>query len=157
MGRRDSAEAKRQYNRERYWKNREKILAQQKERYEANKEELSSKSVEYYQLNKEKIKARAKAHYEANAEKVKERERNRRLIRKQAAASLLGGKCMRCDQAHPAALDFHHRDPAEKLFAIGDMIMSTRQVAKEDFENEIMKCDLLCKNCHAIEHSQWEI
>lgn len=154
MGRRDSLEAKRQYNRERYWQNREKILAQQKERYDRQREEIISKNQEYYQKNKDKIKARAAEHYKANAETVKRRESNRRLQRKIAALSILGGKC-KCGQDHPAALDFHHKDPSTKLFTIGDMIMSTRQVDQETFHAELLKCEILCKNCHAIEHSSW--
>lgn len=159
MGRRDSLEAKRAYNRERYWRNREKILAQQRERYEANKEEILSSAQEYYQDNKEKIKARAAKYYQDNTEKVKAREALRRKDKKVALVTLLGGRCSRsnCTQTHPAALDFHHKDVSTKLFAIGDMITSTKQIREEDMIAEVMKCELLCKNCHAIEHCSWEI
>lgn len=157
MGRRDSLEAKRQYNRERYWRNREKILAQQKERYDRQREEIISKNQEYYQKNKEKIKERAQAHYRANADQIKQREARRRYDKKAKAIAYLGGRCVRCPVTHPAAIDFHHRKPEEKLFNIGDMIMSPKQVDEETFRAELDKCDLLCKNCHAIEHCTWVV
>jgi hypothetical protein len=157
MGRRDSIEAKRAYNRERYHRNREKILAQQKERYENNREKLISKQKEYYENNKDKIKARAAAHYRENADVVKLREANRRRDRKVYLVSLLGSKCFRCQANHPASLDFHHKDAATKVFSIADMMNATKQVREEDLIEEVMKCELLCKNCHAIEHCTWEL
>jgi hypothetical protein len=155
MARRDSQEAKREYNRQRYWRDRERILAQQKERYERQKDEIKEKNLDYYQNNKEKIKTRAAAHYKANAETIKKREALRRRDKKIAAVDLLGGQCSRCPQNHPAALDFHHKNQEDKLFSIGDMIMSTRRVPQDVLETEILKCELLCKNCHAIEHCTW--
>jgi hypothetical protein len=59
-------------------------------------------------------------------------------------------KCVRCGFDHPAALVFHHRDPSQKEVEI------TRTVAlgwsKDRISSEIDKCDVLCANCHAIEH-----
>lgn len=159
MGRRQSAEEKREYNRERYRKNRDKILAQQKERYEIQKEAISEKGKEYYQLNKEKIKARAAAYYQENTEHVIQRERQRRLDRKLYAMNLLGGKCRDCEMDHPAALDFHHRDPELKSFSISDVCTSRKMVPDDVFEAEIMKCDLICKNHHSIMHhhlDEWD-
>lgn len=56
--------------------------------------------------------------------------------------------CDRCGYSRcPAALDFHHRDPATKLFHV------TRQAASEErTQAEIAKCDLLCANCHREVH-----
>jgi hypothetical protein len=56
--------------------------------------------------------------------------------------------CIKCGFNHPAALDFHHRDPSEKEFGIS----SYRQRNKEFILKEIEKCDVLCSNCHRIEH-----
>ncbi len=55
---------------------------------------------------------------------------------------------------HPKALDFHHIDPAGKLFGIGKFI-NGRQCTKENqgiIVDEIKKCKILCANCHRIEH-----
>ncbi|MGC1135803.1 MAG: hypothetical protein WA941_23465 [Nitrososphaeraceae archaeon] len=60
-----------------------------------------------------------------------------------------GGKCKRCGGVYPAPVyDFHHRDPNEKEFAIGDGILS---MPFEKVIEESKKCDLLCHNCHYIE------
>ena len=54
--------------------------------------------------------------------------------------------CARCRERFPVVcMDFHHRDPREKLFPIGS---NTRGVPK--LRAEIAKCDVLCANCHRI-------
>ena len=60
-----------------------------------------------------------------------------------------GLECQQCGEAHPVCLDFHHRNPEEKKFGIGDAI-----VAKgiEQLIDEIAKCDVLCSNCHRKLH-----
>lgn len=75
----------------------------------------------------------------------------RRYRNKIKAIQLLGGKCNRCgfDQ-HPAALEFHHKDEKLKSFMIGEVAnKSWNSIVKE-----VEKCELLCSNCHRIEHSQ---
>ena len=58
-----------------------------------------------------------------------------------------GGECALCGYSHcPAALEFHHLDPATKEFSV-----SQRGVTRS-FERalaEARKCVLLCANCHA--------
>jgi hypothetical protein len=61
-------------------------------------------------------------------------------------------KCIKCGNDHPAVLDFHHRNPEEKEFAISKMIRN--RSSKEMLLKEIEKCDILCSNCHRIHH--WE-
>src|SRR5271157_3000322 len=74
----------------------------------------------------------------------------RRVRAKNAAIAYLGGKCMRCGYAgHPAAFEFHHRDPEQKDFTIGGVANRSWEV----IQAELDKCDLLCSNCHRIEHS----
>ena len=76
--------------------------------------------------------------------------RIRRMRTKLAAIKLLGGKCNRCDfKGPPAAFDFHHRD-GTKDFSIGQVANKSWEVIKR----ELAKCELLCRNCHAIEHSK---
>lgn len=58
-----------------------------------------------------------------------------------------GGKCMICGyHRHPAALQFHHLDPAEKSFSLGVRGI-TRSLSS--LRAEAAKCALLCANCHA--------
>jgi 5-methylcytosine-specific restriction endonuclease McrA len=58
-----------------------------------------------------------------------------------------GGACQLCGYDRCiAALEFHHRDPREKSFAL-----SQRGVARslEKARAEAAKCVLLCANCHS--------
>ena len=70
--------------------------------------------------------------------------------------SIHGGKCIKCGYSQcPAALQFHHRDPATKKFKL-----STPFIARRDWRTvlvEANKCDLLCANCHAEHHYQEDL
>jgi hypothetical protein len=76
------------------------------------------------------------------------------LIRQQRqklkAIEYKGGKCMNCGYDRcPAALDFHHRNPDEKLFGLSGSHL--RKMDQRIIE-ELDKCDLLCANCHREKH-----
>ena len=56
--------------------------------------------------------------------------------------------CARCGYNKVAvALDFHHRDPADKSFP---MAQAYRK-GQKTIEAELAKCDVLCANCHREE------
>jgi DNA-binding CsgD family transcriptional regulator len=58
-----------------------------------------------------------------------------------------GGSCERCGyDSSPAALQFHHRDPAEKAFGLAESGVAR---SLERCREEARKCALLCANCHA--------
>jgi transposase-like protein len=58
-----------------------------------------------------------------------------------------GGACRLCGYSgHPAALHFHHVDPATKRFSLSRFGI-TRSLAES--RAEAAKCVLLCANCHA--------
>ena len=58
-----------------------------------------------------------------------------------------GGACALCGYDRcVAALQFHHRDPAEKRFGLGSRGLGR---AIDDLREEARKCVLLCANCHA--------
>ena len=58
-----------------------------------------------------------------------------------------GGACMLCGYDRcVAALEFHHRDPATKRFAISFGGLS---IAVDRLREEARKCVLVCANCHA--------
>lgn len=59
-------------------------------------------------------------------------------------------KCNRCGFAHPAALDFHHIDPNTKDFNMARVSKGN----KDKIIAEIAKCEVLCANCHRIEHAK---
>lgn len=77
-----------------------------------------------------------------NSEKVA---RWRRKLKAKFVA-LFGGKCEICEYDRCIqALDFHHVDPASKLFGLSDGGV-TRSKAK--VLAELKKCVLLCCRCH---------
>jgi hypothetical protein len=59
-----------------------------------------------------------------------------------------GKSCIRCGNTDHRVLEFHHRDPAEKDKGVSEL--TTYSLAM--VQKEVMKCDLLCANCHRIEH-----
>lgn len=72
--------------------------------------------------------------------------RKRRAI-KATLVSEAGGRCAICGyKKHPAALQFHHLDRAEKRFGVASAGY-TRSLARA--REEAAKCVLLCANCHA--------
>tara|TARA_B100001778_G_scaffold83127_1_gene67448 strand:+ start:65 stop:454 length:390 start_codon:yes stop_codon:yes gene_type:complete len=58
--------------------------------------------------------------------------------------------CCHCGVIDPRVLDFHHRDT--KDFSIAEQ--SKRGYGKQRLLEEMEKCDILCANCHRIEHFQ---
>lgn len=72
--------------------------------------------------------------------------RRRRRV-KEILVEEAGGACILCGfNASPAALEFHHLDPAKKSFALSDAGI-TRSLASA--REEAKKCALVCANCHA--------
>jgi hypothetical protein len=59
--------------------------------------------------------------------------------------------CKRCGITNPRVLDFHHRNPKDKLFTVSNM----RGYALDRLRKEVDKCDVLCANCHRMaEHEK---
>lgn len=58
-------------------------------------------------------------------------------------------QCKNCGEWRSECLQFHHRNPQEKLFNVGEWIRNG--VSLDTLKTEIAKCDVLCANCHAIE------
>jgi hypothetical protein len=59
-------------------------------------------------------------------------------------------QCKVCGETRFQCLDFHHRDPKEKEIGICKMIQ--RKFSIEKILKEMEKCDVLCANCHRMEH-----
>lgn len=60
--------------------------------------------------------------------------------------------CRVCGEDHPAALDFHHKDPATKEYSVARMVTGPYNL--EQLKAEVDKCEVLCSNCHRVLH--WE-
>ena len=71
---------------------------------------------------------------------------------------IIGSACITCGYSKStAALDFHHRDPSEKLFAIAPKLNainpdSCKSGVRDQILAEVAKCDLICANCHRERH-----
>ena len=59
--------------------------------------------------------------------------------------------CSRCGYNNMLALEFHHRNPKTKIRSISAMFHNGD--ALKTLAKEIKKCDVLCANCHKIEHA----
>ena len=90
--------------------------------------------------------------YSQNKETILEKQRAKKRERKLQAIEYLGGVCKKCGgEFHPAVYEFHHRNPAEKDRDPSKLL----QLKWEKVTEELDKCDLLCANCHRIEHHNW--
>src|SRR5690349_19728298 len=77
-----------------------------------------------------------------------EAQQERGLQRKLELVQMKGGRCSKCGYSkNLAAFHFHHKDPAEKEFALDLRAMSNRTM--EAVQMEADKCIILCANCHA--------
>ena len=102
-----------------------------------DKEARQAYNREYYlrrKANGEKA-AYMRQYYAERKERLRELKRSR--------------ACVRCGFDNPCALEFHHRDPAQKAFKISEKAWS---YSWERVLEEVEKCDVLCSNCHRIEH-----
>lgn len=52
--------------------------------------------------------------------------------------------CVRCGERNAVCLDYHHTDPTQKLFHLGNI----RGRSLKEIDEEISKCVVICANCH---------
>lgn len=79
-------------------------------------------------------------------DQVKRCQRRKKLF----AIEQFGGKCEICGYDRcPGALAFHHKNPSDKEFTPSYVINSR---SWENAKEELIKCMLLCANCHAEIH-----
>lgn len=61
-----------------------------------------------------------------------------------------GGKCALCGYSKClAALEFHHKEPNNKIGTVSDVLMANGMKAAREEAN---KCVLMCANCHRESH-----
>jgi hypothetical protein len=101
--------------------------------------------------DKQKREEYHKEWYQQHKEEVIERRKKRQLEMhnwfRQYKSTLY---CMDCGVSHPAVLQFHHRNRADKSFTISSVI--SRASSIKQIVNEIEKCDVVCVNCHTKRH-----
>ena len=76
-----------------------------------------------------------------NASRNKIREQNARKV----FEYLKQHSCIKCGETDPIVLEFDHREGAEKVENISNLILNS---SWKQIESEIEKCDVLCANCH---------
>lgn len=75
----------------------------------------------------------------------------RGIRRKKELVIEAGGRCTHCGyRKNLAALTWHHLNPSSKCFNLDIRALSNRSEA--DIRMELVKCVLLCANCHAEVH-----
>ena len=94
-----------------------------------------------------------RAYYSRNSRKIQES--NRRSAARIMAwfraykATLC---CKQCGESHPACLHFHHIDTETKTASISELVFR-KNCGRKRVEEELIKCIVLCANCHAKLHS----
>lgn len=80
------------------------------------------------------------------------RNRRRKQVLKAYIAKIRAeSTCPQCGEDADCCFDFHHRNPAEKKFVVSSA--PTRGVSLDTLKKEIVKCDILCANCHRKLHA----
>lgn len=95
------------------------------------------------------LSANQRWYYKNREYDIERREERRRelqsWVREQKAAS---DGCERCDESHPATLEYHH--PGSKFKSISAMVRDGH--SRERMLDEMARCELLCANCHRKLH-----
>lgn len=77
-------------------------------------------------------------------------QRQKLLLERINKIKLILKGCQHCGEECVHCLDFHHIDPTKKIFEIAD---GYRRYAWTVVMEEIIKCVLLCSNCHRKLHA----
>lgn len=102
--------------------------------------------------NRDAQRKHQREHYARNAKRIiREVHERRGRIRDFVRGLKEGKSCQHCGFSNPLALDFHHRDASHKDLALAKVI--EQGWGEERILAEVAKCDLLCANCHRIEHA----
>jgi len=100
-------------------------------------------------VRKSKAKEYSRKNYLGNyAERREKLNARRRELREEWNKFKATLCCTKCNENHPAALDFHHVDRTDH-HSVNKLVSDGR--FKKAYE-EIRKCIVLCANCHRIHH-----
>jgi hypothetical protein len=134
------------------YKDKAREAEYQRQYYQKHKKRLMAMHRQYVKDNVEEVAEIKRRSYEKHKEKNREEYRRRARLRKQRQKMKLlqmhGTTECTCGESRPWCLVFHHRNPADKLFCIGNRNKRT----EEELRRELRKCDVLCHNCHTNLH-----
>lgn len=124
-------------------------MSYDKEYYEKTKDKAAERQRRYKRKHKDKINMKQQLYREQlSKEKTREYRKNQYRIKREFIDSFKT-KCNRCGFSDKRALVFHHINPEQKDFQISQMI---NKCGIERLKKEIEKCEVICSNCHLIEH-----
>jgi hypothetical protein len=123
------------------------------EYYQNNKKEHDERIKSYKTSNPEKGKQYVKKWQEKNKDYVKEQNRLNKNKQNKKKRDFVNEykktcSCKKCNESRWYVLDFHHVNPVEKSFELGN----ASKHSIEKIQNEIKKCITLCRNCHSEFH-----
>lgn len=90
-----------------------------------------------------------KRYQSENLDEITEKKKLKRAERRAMLLAIKSAGCSRCNEKHPACIDFHHLDPSVKETCVG--VAVNRNWSWDRVLCEIEKCELLCANCHRKE------
>lgn len=106
---------------------------------ERNRDKMRQSNREYYARNREARKAKMNSHTPRRIQRAR--------ALKAAAVEAFGGRCKDCGfQGPQECFQFDHVR-GEKVSSVGRMFTAA---AIETLLLELIKCELVCANCHAI-------
>lgn len=113
------------------------------------KTKADGRSYDCKQCHRDYNKVYYKKNYKAERERLEKRQKEQRQKLEQMLHEVKT-KCGRCDESRFAALDFHHKDPLTKEITVAEAF--ARNWTVERVKKEIDKCEVICSNCHRVEH-----
>lgn len=104
--------------------------------------------------NKERQKKSQHESYLRNKDKyIARKQKTRRDNKKYVLNIRKNSVCCICGFNNWMALVFHHRNKDEKIDAISNI---ADRCGRKKLDKELIKCDIICANCHAIIHmKEW--
>ena len=145
------------YNRKHYQANREALNEQRRTAYREDPAKSIARTRKWALKNPEKTKEIGRRYESANREtrlakhrewvsKNPEKAKASRVSKAVVIREAKNRPCQDCGIQYPYyVMQFDHREPAKKLFTIGNRgALKTLEVLKA----EIAKCDVVCANCH---------
>lgn len=110
---------------------------------------MKATHAKYQKDHPEKMREYAKAHWNKNREEMLNGDRTR-MSKRQAFLDTLKTPCAKCGESRVWVLQFHHVNPSQKKFTIGDGAACHK--SEEVVIQEVQKCVCLCANCHIDFH-----
>lgn len=138
----NNIERKREYNRQYYHKNKAMRQEYNRKYYQANREQLIAENTERWIAGGRKQHRKRKIKLPVLQPSANERRRQVYNALKEAFGCL-NPDCKWEGHLPAYMLDFHHKDPKQKVKPVSQLIGMPRRMLAE-----IKKCTCLCANCH---------